>query len=153
MSLLDAPNYDPKRERRRVIGGIILVVIVLIAAFAAWKYRNFPEEHAVSRFMSAVVAKNYDQAFAVWNADPDWKQHPDRYKDYTRGQLELDWGPSGDYGDIKSYKIAGSVTTPERTGVVVAVRVNDRAEPIALIVDRKTKQIGFSPVGVRVNTF
>jgi hypothetical protein len=37
--------------------------------------------------------------------------------------------------------------------VIVAVNINDRADPIPLIVNRKTKEIGFSPVGVRVNTF
>lgn len=153
MSLLDAPKYDATKERRRIIGAIVLIVIVLAGIFAAWKYRNFPEEHTVSKFLNAVVAKDYDKAFAIWNADPEWKQHSDRYANYTRGQFELDWGPAGDYGEIKSFAIAGSVTTPEKTGVVVAVRLNDRAEPVALIVNRKTKQIGFSPVGVRVNTF
>ncbi|MBV9670610.1 MAG: hypothetical protein JOZ43_06610, partial [Acidobacteriales bacterium] len=95
MPLLDAPAYDPGRERRRRNLAIVLIALVLIGAIAAWKYRHWPEEHAVDRFLTDVERKDYQQAYAVWNHDPDWQQHPDRYKNYTFGQFQLDWGPSG----------------------------------------------------------
>lgn len=107
----------------------------------------------MDKFLIAVEHKDYDKAFALWNADPDWKQHPDRYKNYNYGQFQLDWGPSGDYGTITHHKVIGAVPSAQNTAVIVAVSINDRAEPVPLIVNRKTKDIGFSPVGVRVNTF
>lgn len=153
MSLLDAPPYDPRRDRRRNILIISLIVVTLVGSFSAWYFRNWPEEHAVDKFLTAIEHKDYDQAFADWNADPNWKQHPDRYKNYTFGQFQLDWGPSGDYGTITHHRIRGSAPSGQNTAVIVAININDRADPIPLIVNRKTKEIGFSPVGVRINTF
>jgi hypothetical protein len=153
MSLLDAPPYDPRRDRRRAALIISLIVVILVGAFCAWYFHNWPEEHAVDKFLTAIEHKDYDQAFAIWNADPNWKQHTDRYKNYTFGQFQLDWGPSGDYGAITHHKVRGSAPSGQNTAVIVAVNINDRADPIPLIVNRKTKEIGFSPVGVRVNTF
>ena len=153
MPLLDAPQYDPRKERRKPILIVSLIIIILLGAFLAWKYRNWPEEHAVDKFLTDIEHAQYEDAYAVWNADPNWKQHPDKYKNYTFGQFQLDWGPSGDYGKITKHDVLGAAPSGENKAAIVAVRINDRPEPTALIVDRKTKEIGFSPVGVRVNTF
>jgi hypothetical protein len=152
-TLLNAPAYDPRREKRRRNLIIALLVLLVLALIGWWKFKNWPEEHAVDKFLSAIEQKKYEKAFADWNHDPEWKQHQDKYKNYTFGQFQLDWGPSGDYGAITHHKILGSAPSGQNTAVIVAVRINERAEPVALIVDRKTKEIGFSPVGVRVNTF
>jgi hypothetical protein len=153
MSLLDAKPEDPRVEQRRaLIGKIVITIIVLaiIAAPLAWWFRYWPEERVVDKFLSAVEQKDYKTAFAIWNADPQWEQHPEKYTSYTFGQFQLDWGPSGDWGEIKAYKIAGSVAPRSKvtnvTGVVVAAQINGRAEPACLWVEKKTKTINFSHI-------
>src|SRR3954463_14097024 len=111
MTLFEAKTLDPKVEARKQLAKrvvIALVVLAIILAPALWFFRNWPEEHAVDKFLTALEKKDYKQAFALWNADPEWEQHVERYKEYPFGQFQLDWGPSGDYGEIKSHKIFGS---------------------------------------------
>lgn len=163
MTLLDAQPYDARKARlRRNIIIAILVAIPIIAGIS-WYFWNWPEEHRVNRFFQAVEAKNYVEAFGIWNNDPDWQQHLDRYKTYTYGQFQNDWGPSSDYGVITSHQIL--VSKQYGSGVVIGVTVNGRPVPhdygagtvsdgpgkipLFLWVERKSKTIGFSPVELR----
>jgi hypothetical protein len=153
MSLLDAKPEDPRATHRRALVGkivVTLVVLAILAAPLAWWFRYWPEERVVDKFLTAVEHKDYKTAFALWNADPQWEQHPEKYSAYTFGQFQLDWGPSGDWGEIKSHKIAGSVAPRSKvtdvTGVVVAAQINGRAEPACLWVEKKTKTISFSHI-------
>lgn len=147
MVLLDAPRYDARkaRIRRNIIVGVI--VAIPFVAFFTWYWWNWPEEHRVDLFFQAVEAKDYPKAFGIWNADPDWQQHPDRYKLYPYGQFESDWGPSGEYGVITRAKIL--VSKQYGSGVVIGVRVNGDMKTLFLWVERKSKTIGFSPVQLR----
>ncbi len=147
MTLLDAKPYDARkaRMRRNILIGV-LIAIPIIAAFS-WYFWNWPEEHRINRFFHAVESKNYVEAFALWNNDPNWQQHLDLYKTYNYGQFETDWGPSSDYGVITSHKIV--LSRQYGSGVVIGVSVNGRKAPLFLWVERKTKTIGFSPVELR----
>jgi hypothetical protein len=151
MTIFQAKELDPKVEaRKRALkkAALLIVVLAVIAAPLLWSFRNWPEEHAVDKFLTALEKKDYKQAFAIWNADPEWEQHAERYKEYPFGQFQLDWGPTGDYGEIKSHKIYGAATPHSRvttvTGVVVAAQINGRAEPACLWVEKKTHTISFS---------
>lgn len=151
MTLFEAEQLDPKVEaRKRLAKRIVLTLVVLAIVLAPvlWYFRNWPEEHVVDKFLAALEQKDYKQAFALWNADPEWEQHVDRYKEYPFGRFQLDWGPSGDYGEIKSHKIFGSAEPRSKvtnvTGVVVAAQINNRAEPACLWVEKKTRTISFS---------
>ena len=75
---------------------------------------------------------DYERAYAIWNADPNWKQHPQKYSGYNFGTFELDWGPTGEYGEIRSHHIRTAMTPKNASGVVVVVMINDRKEPLAL---------------------
>src|SRR5262249_3292182 len=140
-----------RAERRKEIARKV-VIAVLVCALILWPvayyFRYWPEEHAVDKFLTALENKDYQTAFAIWNADPAWQEHADRYTNYTFGQFQLDCGPSGDYGEIKSHKIYGSVAPRSKiadvTGVVVAAQINGRAEPACLWVEKKSKTISFS---------
>ncbi len=155
MTLLDAKPYDAAkaRFRRNIIIGI-LISIPFIAALT-WYLWNWPEEHRVHKFFQAVEAKNYTEAYALWNNDPDWQQHLDRYKTYDLNKFEADWGPSSDYGVITSEKIV--VSRQYGSGVVIGVVINGRLPtdssgrqtPLFLWVERNSKTIGFSPVELR----
>jgi hypothetical protein len=146
MTIFEAPTYDPRRARRRnlIIAGV--VVGVLIIAALAWVYRNYPEERVVQKFFTALKDKDYEKAYALWLADPNWKQHPQN-PNYTFGDFYQDWGPGGEWGVIHNFRIVGSANPKNGgSGVVVVVSVNDRKEKQARMwVENKTKTITFSP--------
>jgi hypothetical protein len=144
MTLLDAKPYDARkaRIRRNILIGI-LVAIPIVAALT-WYLWDWPEEHRVNRFFHAIEVKDYAQGFALWNNDPHWQQHLDRYKTYPYGQFYQDWGPASDYGTITSHQVV--VSKQYGSGVVVGVLINGGKTPLFLWVERSAKTIGFSPV-------
>jgi len=153
MGLLDAKEYDPRPKQRLLwlIGSVIVLVILLGIGWLLFRYQ--PEKNVVNRFFEAIEAKNFEQAYGIWNADPGWKQHPDRYDKYTLNQFLLDWGPSSDWGVITTHSIE-CATEPKKkafkspTGVIVVVKINNRADPhddVSLWVEKDAKTIGFSP--------
>ena len=62
MTLLDAPQYDPAKYRRRKIMIALAVAGVLLLAALAWMYRNWPEEHVVNKFFDALQKQDYEAA-------------------------------------------------------------------------------------------
>ncbi|MGH9556796.1 MAG: hypothetical protein ACRD3R_11310 [Terriglobales bacterium] len=146
MSLLDAPEYDPSRERRKALLALGAVVLVAALAATAYRFRNWPEERVVDRFFAALQGKDYETAYGIWLADPDWKQHPNRYTNYPYGDFYRDWGPGGEWGLIRSYRVEGSASPPRSTGIIVEVTVNDRAEKARVWVEKKDKSLTFPPI-------
>lgn len=144
MTLLDAPNYDPAKARKR--RNILITALICCAVLGGltWYFWNLPQEHLVNKFFAALEAKDLPKAFAIWNHDPDWQKHPQKYADYPYGRFEVDWGHSSDWGDIKTHKILMSKTVG--SGVVVGIQVNgDKESPVFLWVQRSNKTLGFSP--------
>lgn len=146
MTLLDAEQYDPARERRRrlKIGGVVALVLVL--AGLAWLNRNWTEERAVDHFFTALEQKNYETAYGIWMHDPEWRQHSERYSQYPFNDFYRDWGPGGEWGLIKSHKVYGSVNpSGGSSGVIVDVIVNGRTEHARIWVQKSDKTLSFSP--------
>lgn len=125
-----------------VIAGII---VIAIAAYLIYHFRNWREEQTVNHFFAAVEQKDYEKAYGIWNADAGWKQHPQKYSGYNFGTFELDWGPTGEYGDIRSHHIRTTITPKNASGVLVVVMINDRKEPMALWVEKKDQSMSFKP--------
>ena len=144
-TLFQAPPYDPIRERRRTRVAVIIVVAAVLAVLMFFRFRDWPYEHVVHNFFQSLENQNYQQAYGIWMHDSDWKQHPDRYKNYPFGEFERDWGPSGEWGLIKEFQIDGSVRPKNGSGVVVQVTVNRRADKARLWVEKKDKTLTFSP--------
>ena len=136
MSLMDAPAYDPTHDRRMkalwitaivlIIGGFILGVSGR-ATGHGWFFSNIPAEHKVDRFFNALQAKDYDKAYAIWENDPHWQQHPDKFG-YPLPRFIQDWttyspvkGPIHehhvDVSNVDGHGFFGS-------GIIVAVRLN-----------------------------
>ena len=71
--------------------------------------------------------------FAIYNNDPNWQQHPDKFKDYPLDRFTEDWtteSPAG--GPILSHHVDISKTDGSGTfgtGIIVAVRVTTSAKP------------------------
>lgn len=147
MTLLDAKEYDAAKGRRRRIQIISVIVAVLVIAGFAWAYRYWPEEHVADKFFSALQQRNYEKAYAIWMNDPQWKEHPTKYKDYPFNDFYRDWGPGGEWGLINSFKIYASGTPPggSSSGVIVEVVVNGRAEHARVWVEKSNKTMSFSP--------
>lgn len=143
-TLFEAPQYDPIKERKRKQAIWAAIIIVLIVAGLAYRYRNWPEERVVDHFFAALQQKDYEKAYGIWMADPQWKQHPKQHAQYVYEDFYRDWGPGGDWGVVKSYKLLGSASLGS-SGVVVVVDVNDRADKARLWVDKRDKSMSFSP--------
>jgi hypothetical protein len=144
MTLLDAEQYDFARARRRRTRIGIALVVLVIVAWVAYHLRNFPERHAVNQFFSALEGKSYEQAYAIWRNDPQWKQHPEKYSSYSYKDFYADWGPGGQWGLVHSHSIECSLST--QGGVIVQATVNERhAERSNLWIDTSDKTFSFPP--------
>jgi hypothetical protein len=153
MALMDAKEYDPRPAQRR--NRMIVTLIVIVVAVAAYLYftRYNSEKKVINQFFQALEQKDFEKAFGIYNGDPDWKQHPQKYSGYTLNQFTLDWGPSGEYGPITSHHVDCALAPPKRdfvspSGVVVVVTINNRAEPRSMWVEKKSKTITDSPIKV-----
>ena len=136
MTLLNAPVYNERKEkltRNLLIGAgatVALLVLLTVGGYLlghGWLFTNLPAEHKVSTFFAALQSKDYDKAFGIYNNDPDWKQHPDKYKDYPESRFQEDWTTEDPIrGPLLSYHVDISRTdgSKENGGTIVAVRVN-----------------------------
>ena len=137
MTLLNAPVYDQRKETLKknllIAGGVGLVLLLLLTLGGymsghGWLFSNLPAEHRVGKFFAALQARDYNQAFAIYNNDPTWQQHLEQYKDYPEARFQEDWStqpPIG--GPLNSYHVDISRTDGDGTfgtGIIVAVRVN-----------------------------
>lgn len=132
MTLLDATPPKPPRKIGRYIFAAVVVIIIGVVSYIL--FRNFPEERTVSHFLTVLEQGNDREAYQLWQPSPT----------YTYADFLHDWGESGNYGKIRSFKILGSQSKGAAT-VIVALTINDEQPPLELVVDRKTKGLAFSP--------
>jgi hypothetical protein len=147
MTLLDAQPFDTIRARRRKIKIAVAIVVVIVLAALAWMYRNWPEERVVNHFFFALQRQDYESAYAIYFNDPDWRQHPQKYSQYTYADFYRDWGTGGEWGLIRSYRIYGSANTKGfgGGGVIVEVVVNERTEHARMFVQKSDKTLTVYP--------
>lgn len=145
MTLMDAQQYDPTRDRRRRIWIAAVIILLLIGAWVAYHFRDYPERAAVNKFFAALQSQNYEGAYAVWFHDSDWRQHPAKYSNYPFNDFYRDWGPGGEWGLVKSYTVDCSLSPGKGSGVIVQVTVNDRAEHPYVWVQKSDKTLSFPP--------
>jgi hypothetical protein len=145
MTLLDAKQYDFRRDSRRRNVIIIAVLAVIVLCWAAYHCRDYPQRHAVGKFFAAIQKQDYESAYAVWFNDPDWRQHPGKYSNYAYSEFYQDWGPGGEWGLVKKFSVDCSLGPGNSNGVIVQTTVNGRAEPAYLWVDKQDKTIHPSP--------
>ena len=146
MTLLDAKEYDAKgmqRKRRRIVG--VVVAVLVIAGFVWWN-RFWPEQRVADHFFAALQKQDFENAYGIYFADPGWRQHQDQHSQYPYHEFWQDWGPGGEWGLIKSYKVYGTSNCPGGgSGVVVDLIVNDRAQHAQVYVDKSDKTISTPP--------
>ena len=137
MTLLNAPTYDERKENRKktilISSGvtILLLIILTLGGYIlghGWLFSNLPAEHRVSQFFAALQARDYNKAFGIYNNDPNWQQHPDKYSAYPESRFQEDWATQDPIkGPVNSYHVDISRTDGDGfwgTGIIVAVTVN-----------------------------
>lgn len=154
MALLDAREYNPepgRRRRRMVAISVSLLLMVLSLWFwPSGRFRYWNQWTLANQFFSALERRDFDQAYGLYNNDPDWKSHPEKYQKYGYSQFVQDWGPSGSLGVISSHQVSCAIKPPtsgfaSATGVVAVVRVNRLPDATLLWIENKSRTITTSP--------
>jgi len=146
MTLVDAKEYDEAGARRRKKLIIGIIGTLLVVGFLVYQLRYWPEQRLVEKFFAALQKQDYETAYSLYTADPTWKQHPPQHSMYPYNEFYRDWGPGGEWGLVKSYKIYATGECPKGgSGVIVEVIVNDRAEHEQIYVQKKEKTFSPSP--------
>jgi hypothetical protein len=146
MTLMDAKEYDDAGARRRKIRILAIIGTLMVLGFLAYQLRFWPQERLVDKFFAALQKQDYSSAYGIYRADPGWKQHEQQHADYPYNDFYRDWGPGGEWGLVKSYKIFASGECPKGgSGVIVEVIVNNRADHEQLYVQKSDKTFSPSP--------
>jgi hypothetical protein len=131
MTLLDAPPPKPPIHIWRYI--VLGILILLIAEGLYYSFRNYPEERAVTRFLTTLEQGKFQEAYRLWQPSSSYS-----FQDFLHG-----WGTQGDYGKIREFQILGT-TSKGSSLVIVTVKINNVDPPLDLVVDRRTKGLSYS---------
>ena len=147
ISLLDpAPEKSHKSQVMAfTIGGMILVLAVVL--YFALRY--YPEKKATAQFFDALVAGDTDKAYELWKPTTS----------YRKDDFLADWGASGYYGPVKSYKIMRAKQPNQSDSIAVSVVVSpysplpsasdalksQKTKEVTLWVSPKDKSLSFPP--------
>jgi hypothetical protein len=137
-SLIYGEHEIPKRSRtwKEALKVPISIALVLIfIAGIAYKFANFREERQVRRFVESIANSNYEGAYQNWDGDAHYNM-----KDFLQ-----DWGREGYY--TKGMHEARITDSNGKGGsVIVYVTIDSLKYPVALLVDKETLKISFSPI-------
>ena len=115
MTLLDPPPITNEKSR---VWTFTLVALGLVLLVALWfTFRYYPEKQAARRFFDALVAGDTNKAYALWKPT----------QSYRMDDFLADWGPTGYYGPVKSFKIMGARTPRNSNSVEVSVATSPYA--------------------------
>lgn len=135
--LLDTPSPKPPSGITKYIPLptllLLFFLLSVVGVLLAYRFWNYPEERALTRFLTTLEQGNYQEAYRLWQPSRSFT-----YDDFLRS-----WGEQGDYGKIREFKILASKSKGRNT-VIVTVRINHVDPPIDILVDRKTKGLAYS---------
>ncbi len=137
MTLLDAPQFDFKRDRRRRILIIVAAVVVVVGAAVILYWPRYQATRTVDRFFMALINKNYQEAYAIWQADP---------KLYSMDAFMRDWGPASKWGTITKFRIEQLGLPPggHASGLVALVRINGiQSDEARIWIQNGTEELSF----------
>ena len=115
MSLLEPPADKP--EKSRAIPFTIAALVLVLGVVLWFTFRYYPEKKAADHFFSALVAGDTAKAYELWKPSSG----------YSMTDFLADWGPTGYYGPVKSYKIV-SAKAPRKSN---SIEVNVAISPFA----------------------
>jgi hypothetical protein len=128
MSLLEPPPVESHKSRAIAITiGALVVALVLVLYFTL---RYYPEKRAAEHFFDALVAGNTDEAYQLWKPT----------RSYRKDDFLADWGASGYYGPVKSFKIMSATAPSKSNSVEVNVAISPyQPMPAASDADKSRK--------------
>ena len=136
-SLIYGDHPIPKRARawkERLKVPVTIGLVLLLIGGVAYKFANFREERVVRQFVEAVNNGRYDAAYQHWESD----------ERYTMKDFLQDWGKDGYYTKgMVDPKVVDS--NSKGGGVVVYVGLDNFKEPVAILVNKDTLKLSFSP--------
>jgi len=91
---------------------VALLVVLLVVLWFMFRY--YPEKKVTAQFFDALVAGETDRAYGIWKPTPS----------YRKDDFLADWGPSGYYGPVKSYKILRAKAPDKSDSVAVTVAIS-----------------------------
>lgn len=112
MSLLEPPAEQPHKSRALTITVIVVLLIAAIALYFTFRY--YPEKKATMQFFDALTAGDTAKAYTLWKPTSS----------YTMNDFLADWGASGYYGPVKSYKIMDAKSVRNSTSIAVNVAIS-----------------------------
>jgi hypothetical protein len=112
MSLLEPPVEKPQKSRAMAI--TVVALAIALATVLWFTFRYYPEKKATAVFFDALAAGDTNKAYGLWKPSASYK-----LDDFT-----ADWGPSGYYGPVKSYKIMSAKAPKQSTSIEVNVAVS-----------------------------
>lgn len=149
MGILDSGPEEPKSRLRRYVLSVVALILLLI--FGLWyTFRFYPEKRAAEHFLDALAAGDAARAYQLWKPTSS----------YTMKDFLDDWGPTGYYGPVKSYKIeSAEAPTKGGSGVVVVAELSPEApfpedrdvqktrhlKEVRIWVESKDKSLSFPP--------
>lgn len=161
MTLLDAKEVNPEeshKKNRRITLAVSLLTTLLVVGLLGfllgdgWFFWYWPDEHVVGTFFATLQKRDYKTAYSIWLHDPEWEKHPDRkpIHDYPYNDFYRDWGPGGEWGLIRTYKVFGASTCPNQgggssSGVLIDVVVNDRSQHAQVWREKSDHTLGYPP--------
>lgn len=152
MTLLNAPEFDSRREKRNrdiLVGGGVVVVLAIVIGLGGfimghgWFFSLLPVEHRINVFLNTLQDKDYAKAYGIWMNDPNWEQHPQKY-DYTLKRFTEDWTTASDWGPITSHHV--DISKRAGSGVIVAVTVNHSPKKLFLFYQKSDGTLTYSPM-------
>ena len=148
LGLLDSTEEEPRSKLFRwAITGVVLALLVALAI--SYLVRFHTEKETVGRFLQALASGDTQQAYRLWKPQPS----------YTYNDFLQDWGPSGFYGPVKSFRIVTAQQERGASGVVVVAEVSPephfpgdenseasrRTKEIKIWVERSDQSMSFPP--------
>jgi len=152
MSLLNAPEYDEKKEARKknlFIGSLVAVIAIIAIALTGyfmghgWFFSNLPAEMRVNKFLTDVESQQFEAAYGLWMNDDAWQQHPQQYE-YTFQRFKEDWTTESDYGIIHSHHV--NFSRRDQHSIIIGVTINNNPKMAFLLYETRTHQLSYSPV-------
>jgi len=112
ISLLE-PTVE-KPQKSRVLAFTVAALAFTLAVVLWFTFRYYPEKKAAAHFFDALIAGDTNKAYELWKPSETY-----RLSDFT-----ADWGPSGYYGPVKSYKIMGAKAPRKSDSIEVDVAIS-----------------------------
>ena len=150
MGLMDGDaGPPPSRVPLYLILGVVIVLAIALPSYFLLRYHA--EKATAGRFLDELVAGDYQGAYRTWKPGSSYS-----YQDFMQ-----DWGPTGEYGPVKSYDLRSARSSAGASGVIITVGVSTTApfpggsagsgvKEVRLWVEHSDQSISYAPENIRI---